>query len=211
MRKVDLVESSDGAEREAAIKSLAVADQNGDCIRPLVELLPANPKSTRLLVAVIRGLGRNGLVLAAPSIAEQLIHKRKVVRGKAAVSLEYIGCSDKEVLAALRKLATKEKDVTIANHAYRALGRCGSKDAKVRALVREKLMARLEYTRAPWVDGLRNFWNNVALVCDGDRERIPYVEGGAHRRVGVRFRTIAPSHYVRTPWSTLRSQTSRNR
>ena len=129
-KQVELVRTGDAAAREAAIKRLAEADRDGDCINPLIALMreKENKKNTALLVAIIRGLGRNGLELAAPAIADQLTHKQKAVRGNAAVSLEYIGCRNRKVLAALRKHVAREKDEAIANHAYRALGRSGVKD-----------------------------------------------------------------------------------
>jgi len=251
------------AARETAIRSLAKADHDGDCVHPLVALMQEkeNKKDLALLVAIIRGLGRNGLEIAAPAIADELTHKKKAVRGNAAVSLEYIGSRDRKVLAALRKHVAREKDAAIANHAYRALGRCGVKEAEVRALLLRKalgaksefasygpcialayferdpkvargvekllkkigvpgggksgrggaanavkrslvswtlanvgdpqsanfvideLMPRLENNRNPWGAGLREFWNNVARVCDGEKERMPFVEGGVRGAV----------------------------
>jgi hypothetical protein len=89
-------------------------------------------------VDVIRALGRDQLEKAALPIAEYLGHKADDVRGNAAVSLEYIGNGDKKVIAALRRLADRTKDDAIANHAYRALGRCGTENAKVRELLLKK-------------------------------------------------------------------------
>jgi len=274
MKQVELVRTGDPAERKAAITSLAKADKDGDCIHPLIALMAENKKDTALLVAIIRGLGRNGLVLAAPAIADQLTHKKKAVRGNAAVSLEYIGGRDPKVLAALRKHAAREKDAAIANHAYRALGRCGVKDSKVRALLLRKalgaksefasygpciglayfekdekvargvekllmkigvpgggkqggdrrglanavkrslvswtlanvgdpksanfvidtLIAGLEHSQAPWAEGLRRFWNDVARVCDGEKERMPFVEGGVRGAVGF-IKRLNPERY----------------
>ena len=258
---VKRVMASTGDARDAAVKSLVDADRDGDCIRMLVAVMSDKRKNIDLLVAIIRGLGRDGLDLAAPAVAGQLTHRHKDVRGNAAVSLEYIGFRDRKVLTALRKLATREKDVFIANHAYRALGRCGSKDPKVRALllkkavgskseyasygpciglayfekdrkvarglekllkrigvpgggkpgrggaanavkrslgswtlanvgdgesanfIIEELMPRLENMKAPWVQGVRDFYDNVARVCDGDRKRMASVVGGVRGAV----------------------------
>ena len=261
--RVERVAASTGVARDAAIKSLVDADKDGDCIHMLVALLSENKKNTGLLVAIIRGFGRDGLELAAPAVADQLTHRHKDVRGNAAVSLEYIGSSDKKVLAALKKLVIREKDVFIANHAYRALGRCGLKDSKVRALllkkahgakseyasygpciglayfegdrkvarsvekllkkigvpgggkhgsekggatnsvkrnlvswtlanvgdagsanfVIEELMPRLKHVKATWAKGLLNFWDSVARVCDGEKQRMAILEGGVRAAV----------------------------
>jgi len=258
---VKRVAASTGDAREAAIKRLVDADKDGDCVQMLVALMSDKKKNTALLVAIIRGLGRDGLDLVAPAVVDQLIHKHKEVRGNAAVSLEYIGCRDKKVIAALRKLATREKDVFIANHAYRALGRCGSEDPKVRVLllkkalssksefasygpciglayferdrkvarglekllkkigvpgggkpgrggaanavkrslvswtlanvgdgesanfIIEELLPRLENMKTPWVQGVRDFYDNVARVCDGDKKRMARVVGGVRGAV----------------------------
>ncbi len=125
-------------KRDAALLSLVQNDKDGDCTTPLIALLPEKKKDVPLLVALIRILGRDGLEAAALPIAEQLTHKDETVRGNAAVSLEYIGCREKKVVAALRKLADKDKDESIANHAYRALGRCGVGDSKARGILLKK-------------------------------------------------------------------------
>jgi len=261
IEQVRRVVSDTGDARDAAIRSLVDADKEGDCVQMLVALLSEKKKNTDLLVAILRGLGRDGLVLAAPPVADLLTHKVKEVRGNAAVSLEYIGCRDRKVIAALRKLATREKDVFIANHAYRALGRCGSKEPKVRRLllkkalssksehasygpciglayfekdrkvarglenllqkigvpgggksgkggaanvvkrslvawtlsnvgdgksanfVIEELLPPLENLKAPWVQGVRDFYDNIARVCDGDKKRMAQVVGGVRGAV----------------------------
>lgn len=123
------------ADRDRAIEQLIAADKDGDCTNALIALLPVNEKNVSTLWALVRALGRDGLNAAAVPISELLDHKDDSVVANAAVSLEYIGSNDKKVIAALRKLAEKSKDEVIANHAYRALGRCGKADAKVRALL----------------------------------------------------------------------------
>ena len=164
-RMIERFVASSGADRDAVIKKLAVADEHGDCTGPLVAYLPRNPNNTTLLLAIIRGLGRDGLMHAAPAIAAQLTHKNKSVRSNAAVSLEYIGCGDKQVLAALRKLTAKERDTAIANHAYRALGRCGSKDAKVRALLLKRAISvKSEYASYGPCIGLAYFKGDEKAV-----------------------------------------------
>ena len=104
----------------------------------MILLLIEHRKNRALLVDLIRGLGRDKLPDADLPIAELLTHRDKKVRGNAAVSLEYIGSRDKRVVAALLRAAGKEKDEGIANHMYRALGRCGVKDSKTRALLLKK-------------------------------------------------------------------------
>ena len=257
-KMVKQVEMGNVSKRDAALDVLIERDQDGDCITPLAALMKANKKKPGLVSAIIRRLGRDGLVQAALPIAEQLKHKDDGVRANAAVSLEYIGASDKKVLSALRKFATKEKDVSLANHGFRALGRCGAKDAKTRelllkqagsaksefasygaciglayfegdkkaargvekllkkigvpgsrrgggqnavkrsvvswtlanigdeksgAFVRDELMKGLEHVNAEWVPGLLSFWDNVAEVCEGNRELMGNVEGGVRGAV----------------------------
>lgn len=136
----------DGAKRDAAIALLVKDDRDGDGIGPLTALLTEHKKDTPVLVAVIRGLGRDGLVRAAGAIAEQLGHREDAVRGHAAVSLEYIGSREKAVVAALREFVEREKDEAIANHGYRALGRCGVGEARARdVLLRQAGSAKSEY------------------------------------------------------------------
>jgi len=124
-----------GKTRDDALEELVAADQDGDCADPLIALLPENKKNISTLWALVRALGHNGLDSAALPIAELLKHKDATIVANAAVSLEYIGSSDKKVIAALRRLADRTKDEATANHAYRALGRCGREDAKVRTLL----------------------------------------------------------------------------
>ncbi len=122
-------------ERAGALAALIKADQEGDCTDPLIALLPKNKRDTDLLKALIRALGRDGLENAAEPISEFLSHKDMSIRANAAVSLEYIGSRDKKVVTALLKAAGKQKDEVIANHIYRALGRCGVKDRRALPLL----------------------------------------------------------------------------
>lgn len=137
-RQLQQVQEGSEKQRQTAIRNLVTNDKDGDCTKPLAALIPENKKNTAVLVDIIRGMGRDGLAVAALPIAAQLSHKEDAVRGNAAVSLEYIGSRDKKVVAALKKLAGKEKDPSIANHAYRALGRCGLGDNKARATLLKK-------------------------------------------------------------------------
>ncbi len=125
-------------KRYAAARQLVAADNDGDCTGPLIALLPEYKKDKSALRAIVRALGRDGLEAAALPIADLLKHKEDTVRANAAVSLEYIGSHDKKVVAALKRLADKEKDAAIANHAFRALGRCGTDDSKIRTFLLKK-------------------------------------------------------------------------
>jgi hypothetical protein len=121
--------------REDALKALIRADKDGDCTGPLIALLSENKKNVDLLWPLIRALGVDGLEAAALPISGFLTHKDVTIRGVAAVSLEYIGSQEKKVVSALMKAAGKQKDEMLANHMYRALGRCGRGDSKVRSLL----------------------------------------------------------------------------
>jgi len=134
------VEEGNRKERNRAINVLLRSDKGGDCTTPLILLLAEHKKDKdpTLLADLIRGLGRDKLTDAAQPIAGFLSHKKEEVRGTAAVSLEYIGDRDKAVVAALLKAAGREKDLSIANHMYRALGRCGVESSKARSLLLKK-------------------------------------------------------------------------
>jgi hypothetical protein len=122
-------------EQKKAIRALVRADKDGDCVAPLIALLEEKKKDADLVWRLIRALGRDGLTAAALPVSKFLGHKDESIRANAAVSLEYIGSRDKKVVAALMKAATKQKDEAVANHMYRALGRCGVENAKARALL----------------------------------------------------------------------------
>jgi hypothetical protein len=121
-----------------AVDLLIRHDKDGDCVNPLVAVIPEQRKNAERLVVIVRELGRDKFVAAAAPIADLLTHKKLEVRGNAAVSLEYIGSNDKKVIAALKKAAGREKDETIANHMYRALGRCGVEDGGARSFLLKK-------------------------------------------------------------------------
>ena len=136
--RVRTVVEGEEKERKLAINSLIRSDKGGDCTAPLILLLLEHKKNAALLVDLIRALGRDQLVEAGVPISKYLSHREEKVRGNAAVSLEYVGSREKEVVAALRKAAEREKDPAIANHMYRALGRCGVEDNKARTLLLKK-------------------------------------------------------------------------
>jgi hypothetical protein len=121
-----------------AVDALIRHDKEGDCVTPLVAILEEQKKNTERLVVIIREFGRDKFEAGALPLTSFLSHKDKAVRGNAAVSLEYIGSSDKKVVSALKKAAGRERDETLANHMYRALGRCGAKDSGTRSFLLKK-------------------------------------------------------------------------
>ena len=126
-----LVGSPDEIIRREALRALVDADADGDIVTQLLVLLETWKKQPAALADVARELGRPGLEIAVEPLCDLLSHKEATVRGHAAVSLEYIG--SKEAVKSLASHAGREKDPAVANHLYRALGRCGAYDAKVRA------------------------------------------------------------------------------
>ncbi len=132
------VTGSDKKIRNRAMKTLLGADRDGDCVTALAGLLAEHTKNPDLLVVLIRALGLDGKFGAALPISSLLAHKEDDVRGNAAVSLEYIGSRNKKVVSALLRAATKEKNEDIANHMYRAAGRCGMEETKVRSTLLKK-------------------------------------------------------------------------
>jgi hypothetical protein len=253
-------------ERDRALAQLVKHDRDGDCMKPLIDFLPQPKTPVPTLRAVVRTLGRDGLAAAAVPVSELLKHDEGTIRANAAVSLEYIGSRDKKVVAALVKFVGKEKDEQIANHGWRALGRCGVDDPSVRPLlvdhvsnaksefgsygaaiglayyegnekamrdvekllksiglpggrgggsgavkrgvvswtlasigdaksakfVRDELTTPLENVKAFWVEGLRTFWKDVAACCDGQRQRLPDVEGGVQGIFGFVSKGAVP-------------------
>jgi len=156
-RLAEVVEGPD-AKRRAAIDALVANDKGGDCTTPLTLLLREHEDDEELLVALIRGLGRDGLDDAALVVPDFLKHKSDKVRGNAAVTLEYIGSTDRKVVNALARAAAREKDDAIANHMYRALGRCGAGGRKARSiLLKESRGAKSEFASLGPIIGLSYF------------------------------------------------------
>ena len=174
---LDVVVTGDQRDRRSAIRNLIRNNKNGDCTTPLILLLTEHSKNTELIVDVIRGLGRDKLLDAAAPIATFLKHRKEEVRGNAAVSLEYIGDRHKDVVSALRVAAGKEKDASIANHMFRALGRCGVEDSKVRSLLLKKCAgAKSEFASYGPTIGLAYF--------EGDKKAARGVEK-ILKRIGI--------------------------
>ena len=127
---LELVRGTDVATRLGALRMLVENDNKDDCTSALVPLVTELGEAGRTdaLRDVVRVLGVPGLEAAALALHPLLGHKDETIRGNVAVTLEYIGSrSSAEFLLAQ---ARKEKDVHIANHIYRALGRCGRDDPK---------------------------------------------------------------------------------
>lgn len=139
VKMLDRVDNGDAESRQSALAGLVKHDKEGDCIDPLIERIPKCKKKVPVLVDIIRALGVPGLEKAAAPIGKMLKHKEELVRGNAAVTLEYIG--SKSSIRALKMAVDKEDNEAIASHMFRALGRCGPRDAKVRALLVKKTVA----------------------------------------------------------------------
>ena len=121
-RAIRLVRDGGEAYRLTALERLYDQDKDGDCLRALVPVVASfieKKEHGRLLDAM-----RYALVPeAAPHLHELLSHDDDNLRANAAVTLEYIGAPEsvEPLLARLKR----EKNDAVANHMYRALGRCG--------------------------------------------------------------------------------------
>ncbi|MDA1194091.1 MAG: hypothetical protein O2894_02820 [Planctomycetota bacterium] len=130
---IAIVRSGDETTRREALRSLLSNDKDGDCTKPVIALIPEYEKEkdeVARLVDIVRALGVPQLFEAAHAMDDLLKHKDDSVRANVAVSLEYIGCP--ESAKSLEARADREKEENIANHMFRALGRCGAGEAKVR-------------------------------------------------------------------------------
>jgi hypothetical protein len=157
-QRITEVKSGDQKTRQARIDLLVISDKDGDCVAPLVLMLTESNENIGLTIDLIFGLGRDKLEVAALPICKYLTDKSADLRGHSAVSLEYIGSSDKKVVAALQKAAGKEKNEDIASHMYRALGRCGAKSSKARSFLLKKAGgAKSEFASYGPVIGLAYF------------------------------------------------------
>lgn len=135
--RLDEVRTGAPATRRAALAGLVASDQEGDCVDRVIALIPdlaeeSEAERVAILVDLVRALGVDGLEAAAAPIATQLRHDEPRVRANAAVSLEHIGSKNKEITKELRARVTREKDVFVARHMARALGRCGVGETRTR-------------------------------------------------------------------------------
>lgn len=128
--QIRLVDSTDEIVRREALRALVDADQDGDIVAQVLALLDKYEKQELVLADIARELGRPGIEAAVDPLCDLLSHKKETVRGHAAVSLEYIG--SKQAVGDLTRRAARDKDPAVANHMYRALGRCGAGESKVR-------------------------------------------------------------------------------
>ena len=121
-----LMRESDEGLRKEALSTLMKSDQKGDCITPLIALVKEFDEAGQVdaLVDVVRALGVPGLEAAAVALHAVLKHRDPRARGNAAVTLEYIGSAAS--VEPLLARAKREKDEKVANHMYRALGRCAA-------------------------------------------------------------------------------------
>ncbi len=136
---IRMIKTGSATTRKESVASLVTNDKEGDCIDALVALLvelDEDKRQVAVIVDVVRGLGKPGLDKAAIKINDYLKHKDATLRSNAAVTLEYIGC--KESVGPLTARVKREKDWIIANHMYRALGRCGAGENSVRSLLLKK-------------------------------------------------------------------------
>ena len=182
--QLELTQHGDHEKRWDALMALVRSDEEGDCTTPLIEALPDLDKQIDVLVDYIRALGVNGLNAAAEPIADYLKHKEDSVRGNAAVSLEHIG--NPEVYSDILKRASREKDEMIANHMYRAAGRCGAGEKKVRsALVKAATGADSELASYGPLIGLAYFEGDKKTSSELEKmlKKLGHpLSGGAPRR-----------------------------
>ena len=129
---IALARGQDAALRKQALREISRADQEGDCITPLIPLVKELDEAGEpgALADVIRTRGVPELAAALPALHDLLKHKEPGVRGNTAVTLEYIGLAAS--VEPLLARAKREKDEKIRNHLYRAAGRCGAGVAAVR-------------------------------------------------------------------------------
>lgn len=148
--------AADHTSRDVAVQELVKGDQKGDCVTPLLALLPEIHKDVDSQVAIVRAVGKPGLEAAVLPLAHLLDDTSEDVRSNAAVSLEYVGSA--LAIDALTKRLPKEREELTFNNICRALGHCGSKDEAVRkTLLRELATAKNNRVTAGPAIGLAYF------------------------------------------------------
>ncbi|MDF1700611.1 MAG: hypothetical protein P1V36_05585 [Planctomycetota bacterium] len=182
-----IVRDGDEAKRRSALSSLVSNDKEGDCTTPVIALLAEfqeDKDHVPHLIDVVRALGIPELDDAARAMDSLLKHKDDVLRANVAVTLEYIGCG--ESVSSLKARVGREKDEKIANHMYRALGRCGVGDAKVRSLLLKKAKgAKSEWATYGPIVGLAYFEKD-AKAARGLEKQLQAVGPPGGRRGGGR-------------------------
>ncbi len=159
--------SPDAERARVALNALLDADTDGTILPRILELLEAEKKNPPVLVEIVRALGRPGLEAAREPVEDFLKHKDGALRGTAAVSLEYIGSP--ESVGALIRQASREDDEAIANHVYRALGRCGHDDHRAqRTLLKHVQASKSNFASYGPIIGL--------AYCEGEKSVVREVE-----------------------------------
>ena len=168
---IGIVREGGVLKRGDALRLLVSNDRDGDCFEPLIALLEEfKEEKAKLEVVndVVHVLGVPGLEKAALAIHDLLKHKDDALRANAAVTLEYIG--SKESVDALSARVQREKSDVIAGHMYRALGRCGAGDSKVRALLVKKVKgAKSEWATYGPIVGLAYFAKDAKAARDVEK------------------------------------------
>jgi hypothetical protein len=178
-----LVGGQDEDIRREALRRLLQNDKDGDCVRAILARLPDLKKDVAATTDVVRALGRPGLEAAVPALVEFLDAKDDPLRADAAVSLEYVG--SKTAAEALLRAAPREKDEAIANHMYRALGRCAPGDEKARdALVKRANGAKSEVGSLGPIIGLAYFEKDAKAARDVEKLIVKEGVGPPGRRGG---------------------------
>ncbi len=141
-KQLAIAKGPDPISRRASLRALVEADQKGDVVAQLVALLDTSKKDVPVAVDIVRVLGRPGLEAAREPIEGFLDSREDTLRANAAVSLEYIGSAASA--SAILKQAGHEKDDAIANHLYRALGRCGAGEDRYRKALEKRVQSAKE-------------------------------------------------------------------
>ena len=137
---------------------------------------------------IVRGLGvplldKPEMAKAAEALHALLKHKDEDLRANTAVTLEYIGC--KESVKPLTARVGREKDEAIANHIYRALGRCGAGDSKVRTLLLKKTKgAKSEWATYGPIAGISYFVKDAKAARGVEKQLKAIGPPGGGRRGG---------------------------
>jgi HEAT repeat protein len=189
-----LARSAKRETRRAALRALVKHDRDGDLLKPVLALVVDfdEAKQYGKLVDVVHVLGVPGLARALPALHDMLKHKDDDVRAEAAVSLEYVG--SKESPSVLAKRVNREKNEAIANHMYRALGRCGAGEAKVkRSLLKRIRPGRSRFAAYGPIIGLAYFEGDAKLARTLEKELLKWGQpfgGGKGSRSGTFMRAL---------------------
>ena len=198
-----LVRDGNPEYRAEALDQLRKRDRDGDCVKALVPLIDtfaaANDKQ-RLLDVL-----RYAITPDAVDVIHPLLdHDDRGLRGTAAVTLEYIGA--KASVDPLLARIKREKDDGVANHLYRAVGRCGAGDDSVRKkLLRKAAPAKGEdFPRFGAVIGLAYFAGDAKAARGLERNLtklgLPF-QTGSKAKEFLRALTVWALSEIRDPKS----------